>query len=55
MPLTVTDLAVAIAILAGLPIAAVVLNRWKPRMGWLFLGAIIVFVVLGNVIEQAMA
>ena len=53
MPISGFDLMFALAIMIGLPVAAILLNRWKPRTGWWLLGGVIAFVIVGNIIEQS--
>lgn len=53
MPISGFDLIVAVAIMIGLPIAVIFLNRWKPRLGWWLLGGVVALVVIGNIIEQS--
>ena len=44
---------VAVAVMIGLPVAVVLLNRRKPRTGWWLLGGVMAFVIVGNIIEQS--
>lgn len=53
MPIGSFDLMAALAIMIGLPIAIILLNRWKPRSGWWLLGCVIAFIIIGNIIEQS--
>ena len=52
MPINGFELAVGVAIMIGLPVAVIALNRWKATAGWWLLGGAIAFVVIGNVIER---
>ena len=54
MPLSGLDLAIFIAVLIGLPIAVIWLNRRKSPAGWWLLGAVVALLVVGNILEQAL-
>jgi hypothetical protein len=53
MPLSSFDLAIFTAIIVGLPIAVVMMNRWRRRTGWWLLAGVVSLIVLGNVVERA--
>lgn len=53
MPISNFDLMVAVAIMIGLPIAIILLNRWRSRSGWWLFGCVIAFIIIGNINEQS--
>lgn len=51
MPLSMTELAIGIAILMGVPAMTILLNKRRRGWGWLFLTGVIALFVIGNLIE----
>jgi hypothetical protein len=54
MPLTLTELIIGIAIIVGVPAVTIALNRRKRPLGWVFLVVVILFFVVGNLIEMTL-
>jgi predicted PurR-regulated permease PerM len=52
MPIGGFDFAIGLAIMIGLPIAVVLLNKWRPKAGWGLIVAVVGFVIVGNLIER---
>ena len=52
MPLNFADFLIGSAIVIGLPVAVILMNRWRPGTGWWLIAAVVVFVVVGNLIER---
>jgi len=52
MALTWGTLIAGVAVVFGLPMAAVLLNRWKRNAGWWLLAALVAIVIAGNIAEQ---
>ena len=52
MPLTGLEFAFGVAILICVPVAFVMLNKWRPRAGWWMLAAIVGFIIVGNAAER---
>lgn len=52
MPLTDFDFVVFGAIVLGLPVAFVLLNKWRPRAGWWMLAAVVGFIIVANAAER---
>ena len=52
MPLNFADFLIGSAILIGLPVAVILMNRWRPMTGWWLIAAAIGFVVVGNLVER---
>lgn len=52
MPISGTDLAVVTAIIVGLVVGVIFLNKRRPKAGWWLLAAVVAFVIVGNLIEK---
>ena len=52
MPLTAFELAVGVAMLVSLAVGFVSLNRWRHRVGWWMLAAVVGLIVVGNALER---
>ena len=52
MPLTGIEFAIGSAIVIGLPLAIIFLNRWRRGAGWWLLAGLVGFVVIGNASEK---
>jgi hypothetical protein len=55
MPISLADFVVAIAIIFGVPIIAILLGRKRKSWGWGFVAGVIALCVIGNVVERLMA
>jgi hypothetical protein len=53
MPLSGLQFAIGVAMVIGLPVALVMLNRRRPRAGWWMLAAVVALIIIGNGIEKA--
>ena len=51
MPLTVTELALGILILVGIPLAAIWLNKRRHPAGWWLVAAVATLFVTGWIVE----
>jgi uncharacterized membrane protein AbrB (regulator of aidB expression) len=52
MPITGTDFAISIAIMIGLAVAVILLNKRRPKAGWWLIATVVAFVIVGNLIER---
>ncbi len=52
MPLPGFEFWLAMAIVIGIPVATILLNRHKRGRGWIFLAGLVAFIVIGNIIES---
>ena len=52
MPLNFADFLIGSAIVIGLPVAVILMNRWRPRTGRWLIAAVVGFVVVGNLVER---
>ena len=52
MPISGTDFAISIAIMVGLAVAVILLNKWRPKAGWWLIAVVVAFVIVGNLIER---
>ena len=55
MPLSLTDLALAWALIAAVAGGVVFLNRRKRHLGWCFLALLVAVLVAGNLLEAVLA
>lgn len=55
MPLTVTELLIGMAIMIGVPIMIYFLEKMRRGLGLIFLVALIILMVIGNLIEKAVS
>lgn len=52
MPISETDFAMGVAIMVGLAVAVILLNKWRPKAGWWLLAVVVAFVIVGNLVER---
>ncbi len=52
MPISGTDLVVVWALIIGLAIGVIFLNKRRPKAGWWLLAAVAALVIVGNLIEK---